>query len=295
MLEVPYGIVYMTSRVFRGEVVKRYIGRHKWREGQSHDTYLGSGVILARALKKYGRESFTRETLEVCYSHEELNKAEAKWVDLYSAVESPLFYNIANGGMNTANINGKEIHQYTLGGDYVATFNSSADAARATNLNRQNILKAGNSETFTVGGFQWRFALRDKFTATAGTCEKPVFCYGLDGVFVRDFHKIKAAADWVGAFNGSNITACCRGIRPLAHNYQWSYEKTDSRPAHKGECRNRKRGVLQLDAFTFKKIAEFPSHREAGAAVSDLPRSSERVSVAIKTGGKFKGYRWSYV
>ena len=49
-------IVYCTTNLING---KKYIGSHK----DNGDWYLGSGVYLAKAIKKYGRENFVRETL----------------------------------------------------------------------------------------------------------------------------------------------------------------------------------------------------------------------------------------
>lgn len=243
--QVPYGIVYPTSRIFQGEVIKRYIGRHKWRKGQSDDGYLGSGKLLARAILKYGRKSFIRETLEICYSHDDLNRAEAHWVTKFNAIEDPSFYNLAEGGMNTKNLNGIQVHQYDLEGNYLSSFESSAEAGRVLNLNRKNILKAAPKKNITVGGYQWRFYKVDKISDASGTCNKEVFCYSLDGIFLRKFSKIKEAADWLGATNGSNITACCRGIRPLASNLQWRYVYTDSLPPYVGKIHNRERSVTQ--------------------------------------------------
>ena len=40
---------------------KKYIGMHY---GSEDDDYLGSGKLLTRAIKKYGKENFKREILE---------------------------------------------------------------------------------------------------------------------------------------------------------------------------------------------------------------------------------------
>jgi group I intron endonuclease len=49
-------IVYLTKNLING---KKYIGSHK----DNNPKYLGSGVILSKAIKKYGRDSFERVTL----------------------------------------------------------------------------------------------------------------------------------------------------------------------------------------------------------------------------------------
>ena len=87
-----YGFIYITTNLING---KQYIGQHK---GDGNDKYLGSGEQITRAIKKYGRENFKREILCFAKTREELNDLEIKYIEKYNAVESEMFYNIANGG-----------------------------------------------------------------------------------------------------------------------------------------------------------------------------------------------------
>lgn len=61
-----------------------------------NDGYLGSGVALKRALKKYGEENFTREILEFTDSREALSELEKKYVTL-KEVEDKMCYNMMTG------------------------------------------------------------------------------------------------------------------------------------------------------------------------------------------------------
>ena len=89
-----YGVIYITQCKVNG---KMYIGQKKI-DRKDFDTYLGSGVALTRALKKYGKENFERIILEVAYSKEELDNFEIKYIALFDASGEDLFYNIALGG-----------------------------------------------------------------------------------------------------------------------------------------------------------------------------------------------------
>jgi group I intron endonuclease len=77
---------------------KKYIGQSIGKR----KTYLGSGKLLKQAFLKYGKVNFSKEILEYCHSRDEVNVCEKKWIAFYDAVNSPLFYNIAEGGMTNS-------------------------------------------------------------------------------------------------------------------------------------------------------------------------------------------------
>lgn len=92
-----FGYIYLTTNTINN---KKYIGQRRAFNGSPEDDdYLGSGTILQRAIKLYGKENFTKEILEYCDSLNELNEAEKKWIAYYDAVTSNEFYNIASGGL----------------------------------------------------------------------------------------------------------------------------------------------------------------------------------------------------
>ena len=87
--------IYLTTNKING---KKYIGQHY---GELDDKYLGSGVVFSRALLKYGKENFERKILEIT-TKDEVNEREKYYINLYNAVFSDDYYNIAFGG-NTPN------------------------------------------------------------------------------------------------------------------------------------------------------------------------------------------------
>lgn len=287
MSKQPYGIIYMTSRVFRGEVVKRYIGQHRVKFGKVEDNYLGSGKILVRAIEKYGRASFIRETVEVCYSQQELNQAEARWVDHYNAVEDPSFYNLAVGGMSTANLNSRIVYQYTLDGKYLAEFASVRQAAAKTDLSHKSIAKAAVSSSLTVGGYQWRYEFRESYPPVRGTCDRSVECYTPEGAYVRSFSKAIEGALWTGRNFSANLAACCRGERLLFAGYQWRYTDSDKVivPVSVGH-RNKK--TVTVITPSGNKL-EFDSITKASKEVGTDPAT---ITKAAKLGAVYQGYYW---
>lgn len=93
--KIPYGFIYITTNLVNG---MRYIGQKKI-DGK-HKSYLGSGVRLIRAIKKYGRENFTRVIVSFAYSPEELNKQEQDLIAFFHADTSEDYYNIEKGGLS---------------------------------------------------------------------------------------------------------------------------------------------------------------------------------------------------
>ncbi len=91
--------VYMTTNIING---KRYIGR----DMHDNPNYLGSGSILKKAIKKYGRDNFKKEVLQNCLSIDELIEAEQYWISFYNASVDSTFYNIltsSTGGDSLSN------------------------------------------------------------------------------------------------------------------------------------------------------------------------------------------------
>lgn len=83
-------IVYCTTNLVNG---KKYIGSHK----DNNPKYLGSGVLLAKAIKKYGKENFAREVLWEGDESERYSVEEQKIKDLL-AVDNPIYYNVSHKG-----------------------------------------------------------------------------------------------------------------------------------------------------------------------------------------------------
>lgn len=70
-----YGIYKITNLV-NG---KMYIGQHM--TDNLDDGYMGSGLHLKRAVKKYGKSNFRKEWMMFCEDEEELNYMERVFVD----------------------------------------------------------------------------------------------------------------------------------------------------------------------------------------------------------------------
>lgn len=96
-----YGIVYIIINKVTSKV---YIGQKKIYTSIEKDfsNYWGSGILICRSIKKYGKQWFKKEIIGYCYSKEELNCAEKECIKFYNCL-NPYGYNISEGGQTGCN------------------------------------------------------------------------------------------------------------------------------------------------------------------------------------------------
>lgn len=82
-------VVYLITNLING---KKYIGM----DTKNNPNYLGSGSLIMKAIKKYGRENFKKEILEICSTINELEKRETYWIEYFNALNDENFYNLAD-------------------------------------------------------------------------------------------------------------------------------------------------------------------------------------------------------
>lgn len=88
-------IVYKTTNLISGKI---YIGVHNTKG--VNDSYLGSGILIKKAVKKYGRENFVRETLFSFENELDAYKKEEELVDVAFISRSDT-YNSCIGGLHS--------------------------------------------------------------------------------------------------------------------------------------------------------------------------------------------------
>ncbi|HLO11581.1 MAG TPA: hypothetical protein VK190_04930 [Pseudoneobacillus sp.] len=92
-----YGYIYLTTNMING---KMYIGQKK--NDKYWNSYLGSGILLKKAIKKYGKENFIKIILCKTYNAKDANKKEKFYINFFDAVNSKIFYNVAEGGYGSS-------------------------------------------------------------------------------------------------------------------------------------------------------------------------------------------------
>jgi len=83
-------VIYKITNLINNKI---YVGQ----QSTTDKSYMGSGVILQKALKKYGYKNFLKEILEEC-SVESLDEREVFWIKELDATNPEIGYNIAFEG-----------------------------------------------------------------------------------------------------------------------------------------------------------------------------------------------------
>ena len=81
-------LIYKITNQING---KTYTGAHT--TTNIYDEYYGSGVAITRAIKKYGKQNFTKEIIHYCKSKDEMYKLEEQLVEVGEHT-----YNLTRGG-----------------------------------------------------------------------------------------------------------------------------------------------------------------------------------------------------
>jgi len=225
-------MVYETINLING---KKYIGVHKIPNG--YDYYLGSGVLLTKAIKKYGKNSFKRKTLLIISSLLEAHYYERKLITS-EIIKSPDYYNIARGGYG-GNIGSGSANPF------YGKKHSSETRKRMSKIQRNkeftiegmnNLREAGRArvgykhsdkskEKMRMAQLGNKASLKTKEKLRishlgANSRSRVIICVETGDEYVTSVE----AAVCVGIKAPHNIRLVCQGIRKTAGGYHWRYK-----------------------------------------------------------------------
>lgn len=248
-----YGFIYVTTNNVTG---MKYIGQKTYDKNGLWKNYLGSGLYLKRAIKKYGKNNFSRTILEECKSKELLDEREIYWIKHFDAVNSNNYYNISSGGDGGNTIAGfskKRLHElsllhskkllesYKIGSRSMNNkltkeevlniiiprlknneFNS--DIANDLNVSSGTIDDIRNHRT-------WKDLTKDiKFDNISDRKRsrkpKTVSQYSIDGIKLKTFNSAFDAGKYIGK-DSKQIMDVCSGNKKSAFGYVWRYDEDD--------------------------------------------------------------------
>ena len=89
-----YGYIYLTICLITNKI---YIGQHCAKV--FNQKYHGSGILIKKVIKKYGKINFKTILLEEIYTNQnDLNLRERYYINKYNATSREIGYNLDDGG-----------------------------------------------------------------------------------------------------------------------------------------------------------------------------------------------------
>ena len=219
--------VYKTTNKLNG---KYYIGKHI--SNKETDDYLGSGLLLWRAINKYGIENFSKEIIEYCESSSVLNEREKYWIEKTDSLY-PRGYNIAKGGnggdLYTNNPRNKEIREKLR----LLGLNQTKEHREALIMSRigkkhtsEACKKISESRKGIIFTEEHKKNISEKTKEAMKNVKiynrKSIDCFDKEGNFLQTTESIAEAAR---IYNQNNREICnmCKGKKHRIKDYIFSY------------------------------------------------------------------------
>ena len=168
------GYIYKITNNINGKI---YIGQTRVTEPQRWQQHVwhaynnsnNDSLLLCKAIRKYGKENFTRTIVEEC-DNWFLNEREKYWIKYFDSTNHNIGYNVAEGGEGHFKYSDEEILKaYT---DY----DSITKASEATGISRGQISKRLQAMSIDTSH------------------EVPVCQYDLQGNFIKEYSTMAEAA-----------------------------------------------------------------------------------------------------
>jgi group I intron endonuclease len=135
-------VIYKIINIVNNKI---YIGK----DINNNSSYFGSGKLVKRAIKKYGKENFKKEILEHCADLQKLNEQEIYWIKKFNSTDPIIGYNITMGGEGgdtfSNNPNREEIRKKFIG--KIVSDETRRKLSEKSKGNKSNLGKTFSDET----------------------------------------------------------------------------------------------------------------------------------------------------
>lgn len=232
-IKQPYGYIYITTNLVTG---KLYLGQHSSKT--LDNSYLGSGVVLKKAIQKYGANNFKCESIDWAKTKEELNQKEIWWIDVLGCVKSSQWYNVATGGQGFSSgekhpLYGKKMPEYQRlriieTSPHIAGKNHPMyEDHRFIGENNPMYGKSGYlSPTFgRKHTFEERLKMKNNHADSSGgnnSQAKAVVQLNKKYQFVKEYSYLKEVIS--ENFSEEGVRNCCKNRQNYHKGYIWMYK-----------------------------------------------------------------------
>ena len=136
-------------------------------------------------------------------------------------------------GYDLSKNNCKMVNQFTLDGEYIATYESAQEAERQTKIDRKLISGVVRGIAKSSGGFQWKYYNEGDLLGIppisrkkGGNPEKKIAQYDMNNNLIKVYESVTAAADAMSRTR-ANIRAAAQGKTQSAAGYKWKFVDED--------------------------------------------------------------------
>jgi group I intron endonuclease len=251
MSNYKYHTVYLTTNLING---KKYLGKHS--TNKIDDRYLGSGVLLLKAINKYGRKNFKKETLFVFGLEKDAYKKESELALILKVRTNSNFYNLTDCGEGNNYWQGKKRSPETiqklidshigqkawnkgLPKEQQPNFGKKPSEETCKKIGNSNRGKKVSEETIQklidshIGQKAWNKGIVGVFKASdetkakqsrskKGKGVKPILQFSKDGKFIKEWIGVNYTRE--GGFSPSKVSLCCNNKRPHHRGFVWKFK-----------------------------------------------------------------------
>ena len=211
---------------------KYYVGITKQRPQKR---WGGNGVNyksmhFSRAIEKYGWNNIQHIIIANNLTHDEANKFEKTLISKLNS-NGKYGYNVSDGGDGGNKKVMYPVNQYDLQGNFIASYESAAEAIRALNIenaHRSRIThccKKGDPFTTSTYGYMWSYSdCNIPIHPYRRSNQVPVNQFDLNHNFIKRWDSISEAASYYKILPDS-IIKTCQGKYHMSCNSKWEYAK----------------------------------------------------------------------
>jgi hypothetical protein len=234
--------IYKITNNINGKI---YIGKNVTND----ISYMGSGIILEMAKKKYGIDNFVKEIIENCSSEQELNNREIYWIEQLQSTNRKIGYNIAgggNGGNTRKGYNDNELLNYYInisnGLKSSEKYKKSVETKKGSkrpehskmmkDRYKEGKIKIGIYTPKITESTKLKISQKNKGKKRSDDVKKKiaeskfkkVYKFTLDMILIEEYKSIKEASI-KSKINRCCISEVCNGKQKTAGGFKWSFNK----------------------------------------------------------------------
>ena len=289
-------IVYLTVNI---KNFKIYVGVHDVEDPFTFDHYYGDGISkkngipkhpktpFARAIKKYGFDSFIRFTLKVCDTRKQALDIEELIVN-EEFINRPDTYNVALGGGNPP-IKYREIYQYNFDGNFIQKYKSIRDASSCIGIAECAISRAAIDKT-TSGGYLWSHEYFDKLDISEYKITQQnvhLYVYLASGEFYKEYDRIMDFA----REQDVNLGPIQRAVKAQT-KINGYYVSFDKKPKF---VKDKKKITKGKPVYQYTLSGDFIKKFDSvSAVVKELGNTYRQIPSSIRLNGTCGGFQWSW-